>query len=87
MQADDFEPGVLGHRPHFDDLFGRHFAKIERFVVRRKRERRDFDARVAEFSDCGKCVGKRSIAERLVANGKFHGVIRGCQSARQIACG
>ena len=62
-------------------------AEIERFVRRGKREGRDFDARVAEFSDCGKCVGKRSIAERLVANGKLHNGIQVSQSARQIACG
>ena len=72
MQADDFQPGVLGLRAHFDDPLGRHLPDVERLVVRRERKRRDFDARVTEFADCGKCVGKRPVAEHLVANGKLH---------------
>src|SRR3954447_12707128 len=49
-------------------------CQIERRVVGCKCERGDFDARVAEFTDCGKCVGERACAECFVANGEFHSV-------------
>src|SRR4051794_11287957 len=87
MEADDLEAGVLGHHSHLNESLRRHRPNIKGLAMRRERERRDLDPRVAEFSDCGKCVGKRSIAERLVANGKLHSVIREPQSGRQIACG
>ena len=73
MEADHFQPSLLGLGPHFDDPLGRNLAGIERLGLRRERKRRDFDARVTEFADRGKCVGKRPVAEHLVANGKLHG--------------
>jgi hypothetical protein len=74
VQADNLQARVLGHHPPFHDLLGWHFENVERLVVRRERERCDFDARVAEFSDCGKCVGSRPVAERFVANCELHHV-------------
>ena len=59
----------------FDDPLRRHAPHVERLVARRERERRDFDARVTEFADCGKCVGERAVAEHLVADGKLHGIV------------
>ena len=72
VQADDFQPGVLGHRPNFDDPLRRHPPHIKRLHRRGERERGDFHARVTEFADCGKCVGERTIAEHFVAESEFH---------------
>jgi hypothetical protein len=72
MQPDNFQPHPLGHRPPLDDSFRGHAPDIERLVMWRERKRRDFNAGVAEFADCGKCVGNRPLAERLIANCKFH---------------
>ena len=72
MQANDFQPGILRHGPHFHDPFRWHPPHIKRLISRRKCERGDFHARVTEFADCGKCVGERTITEHFVAESEFH---------------
>ena len=83
VQADDFQPGLLGLLPHFGSPGGRNgkgtgpiSAKHPRAVpgnwtCPRHRERRDLDAPVAALGGESKRLLERPIAEQLVADGVF----------------